>query len=144
MDVGSPLFMSPEGIIMNTYGEKTDIWAFGIFIYELLHGVSPFIDCKTNKALRNTVSVPIPEYKFIPTIKPELRNLMNILLTIDEHKRPSIEDLQQNPFLKSCIEKGSSKKGPSGLIVIQRSKIMSSRGIVHTDFNSNKEIVGKI
>ena len=90
MDVGSPLYMSPEGIIMNTYGEKTDIWAFGIFIYELLHGVSPFMDCRTNTVLRKAVSNPIPECKFLPTIKQDLRYLINVLLTIDEYKRPSV------------------------------------------------------
>jgi len=30
--------MSPEGFIENIYGPKTDIWAFGVLIYELLHG----------------------------------------------------------------------------------------------------------
>ncbi len=30
--------MSPEGFIDNVYGPKTDIWAFGVLIYELLHG----------------------------------------------------------------------------------------------------------
>ena len=31
--IGSPLYMSPEGLIQNVYGPKTDIWAFGILIY---------------------------------------------------------------------------------------------------------------
>lgn len=30
--------MSPEGLIHNIYGPKTDIWAFGVLLYELLHG----------------------------------------------------------------------------------------------------------
>jgi len=36
--VGSPIYMSPEGLINNNYGPKTDVWSFGIMIYELLHG----------------------------------------------------------------------------------------------------------
>jgi hypothetical protein len=30
--------MSPEGFIENIYGPKTDIWAFGVLIFEMLHG----------------------------------------------------------------------------------------------------------
>ena len=37
--------MSPESLIEGIYGPKTDIWAFGILIYELLHGEAPFSFC---------------------------------------------------------------------------------------------------
>jgi serine/threonine protein kinase len=33
LDIGSPLYMSPEGMIDHIYGMKTDIWAFGVIIY---------------------------------------------------------------------------------------------------------------
>ena len=39
--------MSPEGLIDNIYGPKTDVWAFGILLYELLHGHTPFVHCIT-------------------------------------------------------------------------------------------------
>jgi serine/threonine protein kinase len=39
--IGSPLYMSPEGLLHHIYGPKTDVWAFGILIYELLHGKTP-------------------------------------------------------------------------------------------------------
>ena len=39
--IGSPLYMSPEGLLNHIYGPKTDVWAFGILIYELLHGKTP-------------------------------------------------------------------------------------------------------
>ena len=134
MDVGSPLFMSPEGTIYNTYGQKTDIWAFGILIFELIHGVSPFIDCKTNSALKKAISSPIPQYKFNSGIKKELRQLINILLTIDEHKRPSVYELEKNVFIKSCIAKTLNKKA-SGLNIVQRSRILSHRVKSETDGN---------
>ena len=38
ISIGSPIYMSPEGLIHNVYGPKTDIWSFGVLIYELLHG----------------------------------------------------------------------------------------------------------
>lgn len=33
INIGSPIYMSPEGLINNIYGPKTDIWAFGMLIY---------------------------------------------------------------------------------------------------------------
>ncbi len=39
--------MSPEGYINNVYGPKTDIWAFGVLLYELVEGKTPCFDCRT-------------------------------------------------------------------------------------------------
>lgn len=51
--------MSPEGLIHNIYGPKTDIWAFGVLIYELLHGETPYAHCRTEAELKYHVSIPI-------------------------------------------------------------------------------------
>ncbi len=40
--VGSPIYMAPESFLKNIYSSKTDVWAFGILLYELYHGTSPF------------------------------------------------------------------------------------------------------
>lgn len=45
--------MSPEGYIDNIYGPKTDVWAFGIMLYELVCGFTPFYDCKSETELKN-------------------------------------------------------------------------------------------
>ena len=34
-------------MISNEYGAKTDVWAFGIAIYELLHGEAPLSGCRS-------------------------------------------------------------------------------------------------
>jgi serine/threonine protein kinase len=47
LDIGSPLYMSPEGMIDHMYGMKTDVWAFGVIIFELLHGKTPFSYCSS-------------------------------------------------------------------------------------------------
>lgn len=48
--------MSPEGLIKNTYGPKTDVWAFGIMIYELLHGATPFTQCQNESELKRKMN----------------------------------------------------------------------------------------
>jgi serine/threonine protein kinase len=39
--------MSPEGLLSNIYGPKTDVWAFGVILFEILHGYPPMNYCKT-------------------------------------------------------------------------------------------------
>ena len=46
MNIGSPFYMPPEAFIDCIYGFKTDVWAFGILIYEILHGDTPYSFCK--------------------------------------------------------------------------------------------------
>jgi serine/threonine protein kinase len=40
--VGSPLYMSPEAYKRNIYSSKSDLWALGMIIYELIIGEQPF------------------------------------------------------------------------------------------------------
>ena len=37
-NIGSPLYMSPEGLLYRQYGPKTDVWSFGVLLYELVNG----------------------------------------------------------------------------------------------------------
>jgi serine/threonine protein kinase len=39
--------MSPEAILEQKYGPKTDIWSFGVIIHELIFGYAPLTSCKT-------------------------------------------------------------------------------------------------
>jgi serine/threonine protein kinase len=49
VNIGSPLYMSPESLIYRQYGPKTDIWSFGVLIYELVTGETPLEKCKTDE-----------------------------------------------------------------------------------------------
>jgi serine/threonine protein kinase len=51
--------MSPEGYIHNLYGPKTDIWAFGIILYEMFVGTVPFINCRSEEELKYALRQPI-------------------------------------------------------------------------------------
>lgn len=46
LDIGSPHYMSPEGLLLNVYGEMTNIWALGVVIYDIIHGKTPLGFCK--------------------------------------------------------------------------------------------------
>lgn len=85
--------MSPEGIIDGIYGPKTDVWAFGIFIYELMHGRNPFHYCEAQSDLKQAILQPITASDLKPSISPELKALIIACLQIDPHKRISMKEI---------------------------------------------------
>ena len=44
MDVGTPLYKSPEMVDDNISVPSMDLWALGCMIYEMLTGATPFAD----------------------------------------------------------------------------------------------------
>lgn len=50
VNVGSPLYMSPEALQNNIYSIKNDIWSVGVIFYEILHGKAPWT-CSNQKQL---------------------------------------------------------------------------------------------
>ncbi|XP_010462276.1 PREDICTED: serine/threonine-protein kinase WAG1-like [Camelina sativa] len=54
--VGTHEYLAPELVAGNGHGSGVDWWAFGIFLYEMLHGTTPFKGGTKEQTLRNIVS----------------------------------------------------------------------------------------
>lgn len=46
-------------MLEHRYSIKSDVWSFGLLLYELLHGDIPLGKCKSLEELRKTVFKPI-------------------------------------------------------------------------------------
>ena len=99
--VGTPYFLSPEIITNKPYDAKSDIWALGVLLYELMTFKMPF----------NAVSLPLLSikinrgvYKPPPsTYSSGIKDLLKRCLTVDPDKRPSIDDILNLPLIKNRI-----------------------------------------
>lgn len=83
-NVGTPLYMSPQALLLNIYSIKNDIWSLGILFYELLHGSPPWL-CRNEADLIEKINkIPI---KFTVNVCKELQELITGCLKSDENER---------------------------------------------------------
>ena len=86
---GTPLYMAPEQIQGVRCDPRTDIYAFGILIYELLAKRPPFLGTTERNLLEKHVKEPPPPIrKFVKTLAPELEAFIARLLSKRREDRP--------------------------------------------------------
>ena len=74
---GRAAYMAPEVIRENAFSERSDIYAFGITMYEMLTGQRPFKGNDRYVAMYNQLNVnPIPPSRYNNAIPPELEMLI--------------------------------------------------------------------
>lgn len=97
---GTPYYASPEVWRDKPYDFKSDIWSFGIIVYEITMGKVPFkaedIDGLYKKVCRG-------KYEEIDQkiYSPQLAQFIRILLQVSPQARPSAEQLLEMPFVYS-------------------------------------------
>ena len=99
--VGTPFYLSPEIILNKPYDAKSDIWALGVLLYELLTFKMPF-DAKSLPTL--SIKINKGEYA-APSSKysSEIRDLLKKCLTLKPEERPSIDEILKLPLIKNRI-----------------------------------------
>jgi serine/threonine protein kinase len=91
MIVGTPSYMSPEQARARTLDARSDIYALGIMLYEMLAGVPPFSgEATVDVLLKHVTEEPPPLFdEDLTTALPEgLRGLLMSMLEKDPDDRP--------------------------------------------------------
>ncbi|RDX79932.1 Serine/threonine-protein kinase WAG1, partial [Mucuna pruriens] len=89
--VGTHEYLAPELVSGNGHGNGVDWWAFGVFIYELLYGTTPFKGCSKEGTLRNIASSK--DVRFVHVAESEepgmceARDMIEKLLVKDPRRR---------------------------------------------------------
>jgi len=85
--IGTPLYMAPESINSEVIDDRSDLYALGCMLYELLAGEPPFLAAAIHIILARHVHEPAPE---LPTSVPgPLRHLVGALLAKNPADRPA-------------------------------------------------------
>lgn len=90
MLMGTPQYMSPEQISGHPLDGRSDLYAAGLLLFEMLTGRPPFTGEKTFLILRQHVEAPVPDPRSLRDgeIPPDLLFAMSSLLKKDPAERP--------------------------------------------------------
>lgn len=101
--VGTHEYLAPEIIKGGGHGAAVDWWTFGIFLYELLYGKTPFKGCNNEETLVNVVlqSLKFPDS---PLVSSQARDLIRGLLEKEpENRLGSVKgaaEIKRHPFFE--------------------------------------------
>ncbi|CAM6091438.1 unnamed protein product [Calypogeia fissa] len=106
--VGTHEYLAPEIISGDGHGSPVDWWTFGIFLYELLYGKTPFKGAENEITLVNVLAQPLefPEKgdPYYREVDSAAMDLIKALLVKDPQKRLGFNrgatELKQHPFFE--------------------------------------------
>src|SRR5688572_17378078 len=101
--LGTAAYMSPEQAKGRPADKRSDIWAFGCVLYEMLTGTRPFDGEDVSDTLANVLKTE-PDWSALPSeIPPAIPTLLQSCLTKDRRRR--VADISTALFV---LEKGAS------------------------------------
>ena len=102
---GTPDYIAPEVVSTKPYNKSVDWWSFGILIFEMLAGYTPFYDSNTMKTYENILNA---ELQFPSIFHPDAQDLLCRLITRDLSKRlgnlqNGSEDVKRHPWFSEVV-----------------------------------------
>ncbi|KAL1556158.1 Serine/threonine-protein kinase d6pkl2 [Salvia divinorum] len=101
--VGTHEYLAPEIIKGEGHGSAVDWWTFGIFLYELLFGKTPFKGSGNRATLFNVVGQPL-RFPESPVVSFAVRDLIRGLLVKEPQHRLAYKrgatEIKQHPFFE--------------------------------------------
>ncbi|TKW38606.1 hypothetical protein SEVIR_1G126200v4 [Setaria viridis] len=101
--VGTHEYLAPEIIRGEGHGSAVDWWTFGVFLYELLHGATPFKGSGNRATLFNVVAQPL-RFPDAPAVSAAARDLIRGLLAKEPQNRLAYRrgaaEVKQHPFFE--------------------------------------------
>lgn len=99
--VGTPCYLSPELCQERPYNQKSDVWALGCVLYEMLTLRRAFeaetLPALIMKIMRGIFAPIHPHYS------QEMRDFLQILLHMDASQRPNIAQVLAQPLVFSSL-----------------------------------------
>ena len=103
--VGTPGYLPPEILLGNPVDQRSDIYALGVVLFEMLTGRTPFSDASVYKLMLAVVQTEVPDVREINAeIDPGVAAILARMLIKDPAKRYQsmhelISDLEKHPLI---------------------------------------------
>lgn len=102
---GTPDYIAPEVVATKPYNKSVDWWSFGILIFEMLTGYTPFYDPTPMKTYENILNGTITYPDYLP---PDILDLLQKLIVKDLTQRlgnlqGGSSDVKNHPWFKEVI-----------------------------------------
>ncbi len=111
--LGTPAYMSPEQATGTPVDKRTDIWSFGIILFEMTAGVLPF----TGETTLSTIALVLerePDWNRLPRATPQrLRDLIQRCLRKDPARR--LQDIGDARLELEALREVLEPGGPADL-----------------------------
>jgi non-specific serine/threonine protein kinase len=102
--VGTEEYLAPEVLNSTGHTSSIDWWEFGIFIHEMVFGVTPFRASRREQTFHNIINQPL-EFPSSPVTSSELKDLLRKLLQRDPSQRlgtrGGAEEVKGHAFFKT-------------------------------------------
>ena len=140
--IGTPYYVSPEMCQNKPYNEKSDIWALGCILYELITFRHPFT--ATNQAalfikILHGNYTPLPE-----NTSKDLVNMVKFILQKNYVKRPYMKDiLTSKTFLYHAKRLGLENE-VNEVISMQKTNTINSTSSSNNKVMSNRKLTNNI
>jgi serine/threonine protein kinase len=128
MIMGTPLYMAPEQIEGSEVTEKTDIYAFGIVLYEMLSGRAPF-KAPTPAAvlMKHLKEIPLPLRKLRGEVPASVEKVVfQALEKKPERRQANMADIAES--LRSIEAKLSRDEVAKTLMITQPLEVIDYEG----------------
>ena len=100
--VGTPYYLSPEILESKPYDAKSDIWALGVLLYEMMTFKMPF---NANSLPMLSVKIMKGNYTPPPSIyTKDLREIVSKCLMLNPSDRPTIQEILRMPIVQNRIK----------------------------------------
>ncbi|CAD8048965.1 unnamed protein product [Paramecium primaurelia] len=99
-NVGTPMYMAPETVQNNIYSEKSDIWALGIVLFQMIYHELPQFN-KQEHDINKKHQFLINKIKNDTETSLKTKELMLNMLNFDPEKRISINEVIANMSIQS-------------------------------------------
>ena len=122
--LGTAAYMSPEQAKGREADKRSDIWAFGCVLYEMLARKRPFEGEDVSDTLANVLKID-PDWSALPSeTPPAIRTLLQSCLVKDRRRR--VADISTVLFV---LDKGASLGPPAGTVSRPQPRRLSWRRI---------------